>query len=832
MSLEYPMRIPSFVQLWCVTMVRTRALWLSVLLHAPATANPPQTLTTPNIPPPVPLYEVDLAAPHARLRLAELGIDLQETPIGPKARILGWPGAREELRALGLPFRELSRDFGRDLARRNGVAPRGEVLASPGTVWNVPPMGQGSIAGFWSTDEVYAFLDSISTTDPFGIVGPVETIGTSVDGRSILAVVVTDLSRPLGTRPAVLYNALTHAREPAGMQALLYFLSRLIQGYGTDPELTYLVNEREMWFVPIVNPDGYETNCMTWRQTGSYGFVRKNSNQVDLNRNFGYAWGYDNVGSSNKRGAETYRGSAPFSEPETQALRDFCMAKRFVTAENFHTFGELCLYPWSYIYPGPPDSSRFMMLADERMQGVGYRAGQSPRILYGANGVSADWMYGENALKPATFAMSTEVGSREDEFWPPPSRILPLAELNFRSNLVLAYAAGPYVVADSLRIEGANEFLAPGEGKPVVFRLMNRGMNGTGEGLQVSVTSQNPFVTASDSELIFPDLGSEETSWPMAGSCLLTAHPTCIPGTRVPLIVAISGNQYAGRDTLTFRVGQPITVFADQAGSGLGNWTAQGTWGVEVVEGNPVFSVSPGGPYPQYTTMSLTLNSGLDLSGVVNAVLRYRTRWDIEAEMDFGRVEASLDGGLSWIPLRGDHMLMGHGTQGSYQYGTQTDGHPGYLATQRRWIDEDVDLAQLAGHSNVRFRFRLTSDLGDTGDGWWIDDITFLAYAPVGPVGVAETGTLPVFLAAAPNPTRGPTRIAYALRSPGLARLALYDVAGRLVRVLSQGLVDAGERSLVWDGLDASGRIAPPGAYFLRLEGPVSTDSFKLLVTH
>jgi len=804
---------------------------LLVILPATVTANPTETFNANRGNPPLPMYEVDLGTPDAVRRLGSLGVDLLEARAGRHARVLGWPGTRERLEALGLTFREVSHDWGRELVQRGGVTPASARPAAPSTGWNVPPFGQGSLAGFWTLDEVYAFLDSISTTDPSGIVGPVQTIGTSVSGRPIRAVVVTDLSRPLGTRPAVFYNALTHAREPEGMQALLYFLSALLQGYGTDAELTYLVREREMWFVPVVNPDGYENNYNTWLQTGAFGLQRKNNNGVDLNRNFGYAWGYDNIGSSRRRGDETYRGPAPFSEPETQALRDFCIAKAFVTAENFHTYGELCLYPWSYIYQAAPDSSDFIRLGDARMRSVGYRCGQSTRILYAANGVAADWMYGENVVKPPVWAMSTEIGNVDDNFWPPPARILPLAVLQLHSNLVLSYAAGPFIQADCLRIDSPDDALRPGEGRFIRFRLRNEGVSSSGENLRVTVISGHPQVVVHGADPQFPDLTPDAASWPISSSsCFLTANPACVPGTRVPLYLSISGDRYAGRDTLALRVGQPSTLFADAAGSGLGNWTAQGTWGIETVDGNPVFSVSPGAPYPQYMNMSLTLTPSIDMSGVLNAVLRFRTRWDIEEGMDFGRIEASVDGGVVWSPLRSEHMLIGHGTQGSYQFGTQTDGQPGYFGTQLHWFEEEVDLGNLVGHANVRLRFRLTSDLGETGDGWWIDDIALLGYAPLAQVGVVDGHTLTPRLSASPNPSHGVTEIRYVLPKAGSVRGTVYDVAGRQVRILREGFVEAGERKLIWDGLDAAGSPVPSGTYFVGLDGDVSALPIKILI--
>src|SRR5690606_38232143 len=106
---------------------------------------------------------------------------------------------------------------------------------------------------------------------------------------------------------------------------------------------------------------------------GGGGFWRKNRRNngggtygIDLNRNYGYFWGYDNVGSSPNPWSETYRGTAPFSEPETQALRNFLGSGRSVRiALNSHTSGDLLLYPWGYEYDTcTPDEAAFAALGD------------------------------------------------------------------------------------------------------------------------------------------------------------------------------------------------------------------------------------------------------------------------------------------------------------------------------------------------------------------------------------------------------------------------------------------------------------------------------------
>lgn len=79
---------------------------------------------------------------------------------------------------------------------------------------------------------------------------------------------------------------------------------------------------------------------------------------IDLNRNYGYNWGFDDDGSSPFTGDETYRGTVPFSEPETQIMRDFVNSRSFRIALNYHTFGNLLIYPWGYDYSiYTPDSA-------------------------------------------------------------------------------------------------------------------------------------------------------------------------------------------------------------------------------------------------------------------------------------------------------------------------------------------------------------------------------------------------------------------------------------------------------------------------------------------
>lgn len=292
--------------------------------------------------------------------------------------------------------------------------------------------------------EIYAHIDSLIAAYPT-IVSAKLSIGQTLEGRDIWAVKISDNPGTDEDEPEVLYTACIHAREVITPEILLNFMDHLTQNYGVDPAITELVDNRELWFVTVVNPDGYRYNEINnpfgggmWRKNrhnngdGSYG--------IDLNRNYGYQWGYDDEGSSPSTGSETYRGTAPFSELETQALRDFSIARNFTASLYFHSHANLILWPWGYDQITTPDNDLFAALGDSIAPMTGYTPGPI-WTLYVVNGGSDDWNYGEQTLKAKTFAITIEAGTDSDGFWPPPDRIEPLVTENLGPCLFLARVA-------------------------------------------------------------------------------------------------------------------------------------------------------------------------------------------------------------------------------------------------------------------------------------------------------------------------------------------------------------------------------------------------------
>jgi hypothetical protein len=202
----------------------------------------------------------------------------------------------------------------------------------------------GTMGGYHTYQQMLDVLDDMAAKFPNLITTkkPVSDTIVTWEGRPLWYVKISDNANVDEDETEVLYTALHHAREPNSASQLLFYMWHLLENYTIDPEIQYIVNNEELYFIPCINPDGYVWNETTNPDGG--GFWRKNRRVngdttfgVDLNRNYGYFWGNDNVGSSPNSNFETYRGPGPFSEPETRTVRDFCRAHDFVFALNYHT---------------------------------------------------------------------------------------------------------------------------------------------------------------------------------------------------------------------------------------------------------------------------------------------------------------------------------------------------------------------------------------------------------------------------------------------------------------------------------------------------------------
>ncbi|MBK8444029.1 MAG: zinc carboxypeptidase [Sphingobacteriales bacterium] len=247
---------------------------------------------------------------------------------------------------------------------RQQTAQRGDTAAAFQAAmfrWKSPEhFSLGSLGGYFTYEEILAHLDNLHNLRP-DLVSEKQPIGNfqTFEGRPLYYLTISNHPAAYEPNdPAILFTALHHAREPISVSQLIFFMYYLIENYDNDALLRQLVDNSNLFFVPCVNPDGVVFNESLFDGSTtppSFGYWRKNRRDhgngtfgVDLNRNYGYQWGYDDNGSSGNTGSALYRGAAPFSEPETQAIRYLCEQYPFKIALNYHSYGNYLLYPFGY----------------------------------------------------------------------------------------------------------------------------------------------------------------------------------------------------------------------------------------------------------------------------------------------------------------------------------------------------------------------------------------------------------------------------------------------------------------------------------------------------
>lgn len=288
-----------------------------------------------------------------------------------------------------------------------GIFPAAEVSAQQAS-----PDDAEDFSDHVTLAEMEAYLDAVAAAHP-DIVAPKIVIGQSIEGRDIWAIKISDNPEIDEDEPEVLFHSGESSRSGVGLAVIMGVIDTLTENYAIDPVIQSLVNESEIWFVPLMNPDGFYYNEVDLPEGETRWSKNRRDNGdgtigVNLGRNWGYNWGYDDDGSSGDTEHPSYRGTGPFSEPETAALSNFELAHEFIISCYFGFYGERTYYPWGYNRRPTDDYKIFLALADSVQALTGYY--HSRHQIYPSNGTCYDWEYGEQTLKNKTYGLNVEVG--------------------------------------------------------------------------------------------------------------------------------------------------------------------------------------------------------------------------------------------------------------------------------------------------------------------------------------------------------------------------------------------------------------------------------------
>ncbi|MFM7176490.1 MAG: M14 family zinc carboxypeptidase [Bacteroidota bacterium] len=671
----------------------------------------------------------------------------------------------------------------------------------------------GSYAGYFTYQEMLDNLDQMANLYPnlITLKAPLPG-GSTIEGRPVYMVKISDNPNVDESEPEMLYTAVHHAREPGGMSQLIFYMWYLLENQATNPEVGAIIANTELYFIPCLNPDGYLYNEFTDPQGG--GLWRKNRRDnlngsfgVDLNRNYGYNWGFDDQGSSPDGFSETHRGNSPFSEPETQLIRDFVNSRQFKIALNYHTYGNLLIYPWGYDYSiYTPDSALFADYGRILTTYNSYSFGTADQTVgYIVNGSSDDWMYGEQATKPKIFSMTPECGDASFGFWPPANEIIPLCLNTIYQNLTAAQLTGKYASIQ----EKSPELISTGGGY-IKFEVKQLGLDTTGS-YTISLSAITPNVFQTGAPVTVTGLSPMQSVLDSISFALVSPMTN---GAEIKFALAINNGTYTRTDTIVKYFGNPTVLFASDGNSVTGFNGNQ--WGISTsvfYSPNASITDSPIGNYNSNDYKTIRTTTAVNLANAVKAKLTFYAKWALEANYDYVQVQASIDNGATWSSLCGNYTVDG----GNFQ----VPGEPLYEGFQTSWVQEEISLDDYIGY-NVLVRFVLASDGFLEYDGFYFDDLSITKVLP-GTNSIQELGMELNTPSLMPNPA---STYSYATFTPQVneSSLEISDMTGRIVMTqpIQDGMTSMRIETSNWKS----------GVYFVRLKNQNSQSKPAKLVVY
>ena len=586
--------------------------------------------------------------------------------------------------------------------------------------------------GFYTYNEMLNELDDMHSLYP-EIISPRsdikdETFSSSphihetYEGRYLQWVKISDNPNISEGEPQILYTALHHAREPASLQQLIYFMWYLLENYDSNDSIKQIIDNSELFFVPCVNPDGYIFN-ETIEPNGG-GMWRKNtrdSHGVDNNRNYSYidengneVW--NTSGTSSNPYGSTYAGDGPFSESENRAIRYFVESNNFKIALNNHTYGNLLLYPYGYDYNQTTDDDDIFQFISSALVSENNYDNIISADLYPAAGDSDDFMYGmlnteNNQVREKIFAMTPEIGS---SFWPQASTIEDICKGMLHLNLTAAKMIGNYASLKDFteNFISSNTFSAN-------FELQRLGIIDNGSfNIQIEPISSNIISTTPEININSLNIGEIINE-----SFQIELNESTNSGEDVIFKYILDNGSFSEEIIVKKIFGAPILLFEDESDNYSDYWTIDSSWSETFEEYNSPQTSITDSPYSNYSNNALeTINllNDINLSGYSYAEINFNAKWNIESGYDYVQIEISNDGGASWEPQCGKYTRKGVETQ------EDALDEPLYDGNQGEWVNESILLTDYIDQE-ISIRFKLKSDGGLRRDGFYYDDFKIKA---------------------------------------------------------------------------------------------------------
>lgn len=717
--------------------------------------------------------QIDLVDKTQRAALLHSDIDVTEIE-GLTADVLVNSAELADLQAQGFATRVIQEFPSR------GIAPR-EAATTP-----------EFLAAYYTYTEAAAKLSALSTAYP--ALTSLTNLGNTLGGRAVWALKISDNAAVDEDEPEVLVMGCHHSREAISVIIPLALADSLLTKYGINPQYTQWVDEREIWVVPVVNPDGLtycETTEYFWRKNrrnngdGSFG--------VDPNRNYAYQWGHDEIGSSSFGFDQTYRGPSAASELENQAIQNFVDTRQFVFAISYHSFGNWLLWGPGYKPAHSPDQDIFVGYGEIATAVNGFEPGNpASGTIYLTNGDADDWLY-HSPTHSKILAMTPEVGNGSDYFNPPASRI-PQLVIDGLGNVwpALQYAPRP------------GQLAPPG---PVTLAALPVDNDGA-----YDVTWSVPTIADTQPvqyEIVERTGPAVATDGAEAGTGNFVLNGWATSTARK---FAGARSFYSGQADRMDRILWAKEPYVVQAADSV---TFRAWWNLEAdFDFFYVVLSTDGGR--SFVTLPGTNTTMLDPTGrnADNGITGTNGLGNAFKAMSF-----------SLAPWVGQSVRLGfrvNTDEGSANEGVYVDEiRPVQTFATSTTLSSSVPTTSysLSGKANGTYYYAVRGQDSEADWGYgsaYLPVTVDLSTAALATLSGARFDLAP----GRPTPFGDRTEIRFQLPTADTHSLRVYDVSGRRVRTLSEGTLPAGSHVAVWDGRDERGLVLPAGVYFFELRAP------------
>ena len=697
-------------------------------------------------------------------------------------------------------------------------------------LWNETKNSKNPMDEYYTYEEYTQLMQDIAAQYPN--ICHLESAGQSVQGRELWFMEISDNVNVQEDEPEVKLISTMHGDEPVGYINLIKLIQLLTSQYGSDPRITNIVDNTEIWINPLMNPDGYVLH------------QRQNANNVDLNRTFP-----DFVLDPNNNSPEG-------REPEVQHIMNFAENHTSDLSMNFHTGSLVVNYPWDRIPDLAPDNDLLIQLSlayashnPEMSASTEFDNGiTNGYAWYEADGSMQDWnLFFENDIE-----LTTELNY---EKWPPASQLNALWNSNKESLL-------SYIEEAQIGVRG---IVSDPDGNPLsaIIQIENNAQldntdpdvgdyhrlllpgtynitySATGyvpQTIEVTVNEGNATiqnVTLQPAQtMTFTGTVLSNLSQPINNAeinLIGTDFPTVTSDANGHFSIesVVEGNyqikisadgfmDYLANINITedsnnqiFYLGPP--AFSEDFENGMLAWNAEDSWGIQEENNNSFLSDSPQGDYQSDENSSVSLMDPIDLSNASYAFITFDAKYDLETSYDFVYFEASSDG-QDWFVIA---TFNGNSN----------------------WENNNYSLSDYVG-GNLFIRFRLVSDASVQKDGFSVDNILVGADNFV----VANDNQANSIINSLqlnqnyPNPFRqtsmrgNTTKISFNISENSNVNISIYNIKGEKVKTLINKYLNKGKHLVEWNGKNQSGNKVSSGVYFYKLSNGRSEKIRKMLI--